>query len=66
MAHPKKEFVKDHITATIDAKYSLAIKKYRDDPVNLIDGEKPSRSGIVQMALDAFLSAYIREFNIIR
>ena len=58
MSRPKKEFVKVHITATIDPDIATAMNGYRNDPANLIENEKPTRSGILQLALRAFLAKY--------
>lgn len=55
----RKENVKIHISATIDPPVASAIIKYRDDPANLIDNEKPARSRIVQTALERHLYKYL-------
>jgi hypothetical protein len=55
----KRDKVKFHITATIDEKYVQAVNAYRNDPANLIGNEKPSRSAIIQMALECYLVAYL-------
>jgi hypothetical protein len=47
--------VKDHITATIEPGLLSRIDKYRKDPSNETDGERPTLSGIVELALDKFL-----------
>jgi hypothetical protein len=54
-----KEIVKVHISATIDPDVAEAIIKYRDDPANLIENEKPARSKIIQMALEKYLCKYL-------
>lgn len=55
----RKEIVKIHISATIDPAVASAIIKYRDDPANLIDNEKPARSRIIQTALERHLYKYL-------
>jgi len=54
-----KEIVKVHISATIDPHVAEAIIKYRDDPTNNIENEKPARSRIIQVALEKYLYAYL-------
>ena len=55
-----KEIVKVHISATIDPDIALAIGKYRDDPTNHIDYEKPAKSWIIQNALKKYLRKYLQ------
>lgn len=55
----RKEIVKIHISATIDPVVASAIIKYRDDPANLINNEKPARSRIIQTALERHLYKYL-------
>ena len=54
-----KEIVKVHISATIDPDIAGAIIKYRDDPANLVENEKPARSKIIQTALERHLYKYL-------
>jgi hypothetical protein len=56
-----KEIVKVHISATIDPDIALAIGKYRDDPANLINNEKPAKSKIIQDALKKYLHKYLQK-----
>jgi hypothetical protein len=60
MSRPKQDVVKEHITATISPAVSGAITLFRDDPVHFIDGEKMSRSSIIQKALEVFLYKYLK------
>jgi len=54
-----KNIIKTHISATIDPVIASAIIKYRDDPANLINNEKPAKSGIIQVALERHLYKYL-------
>ena len=58
---PKKSAspLKAHITGTVDPRCVTAMKSYRDDPKNLINDEKPSKSYIMQRALETFLKVYL-------
>jgi hypothetical protein len=58
MSRPKKDVLKDHITATIDPYFSRAIKRYQNDLKNSINGVKPTRSRVIQTALEEFLKRY--------
>jgi hypothetical protein len=60
MVRPKKEFLKDHITVTIDRCYSNAIKRYQEDPKNLNSVREPTRSKIIQSALLLYLKEYFQ------
>jgi hypothetical protein len=56
MPRTKIENPKVHITATISPVTNDKLEEYRKDEKNrLPDGNKPTRSGVVQDALDIFL-----------
>ena len=61
MGRRKAEHPKLHITATVDPYIIQAIKDYRNDSANIIDGEKPSKSSIVQMCVKVALDKYIEK-----
>ena len=60
MTRPKTANPKQHITATVNPVINTAIEIYRNDEKNRTpDGDRPTRSWVIEEALHFFLEGYI-------